>query len=52
MDEHKRICADDERASRLAPKRRYDRFDFGVTMNGRYDLRHFERPGRLLEYGR
>ena len=32
---HESIRHNDEAASRLAPKRGYDRFDFGVAMNGR-----------------
>jgi hypothetical protein len=38
-----------ETASRLAPNRGYDRFDFGIAMNGRCDRRHFERSSRCLE---
>jgi hypothetical protein len=37
MDDHKSIRADDEAASRLAPKRGDDHFDIGVAMNGRCD---------------
>ena len=43
------IRHDDEAASRLAPKRGYDRFDFGVAMNGRCDRLHLERSGSGLE---
>jgi hypothetical protein len=49
MDLRKGIRQDNEAASRLAPKRGYDRFDFGFAMNGRYDRRHLERSGRCLE---
>jgi hypothetical protein len=35
----------------LAPKRRYERFDFGVAMNRRSDRRHFERSCGSLECG-
>jgi hypothetical protein len=46
---HKSIRYDDEAASRLAPKRGYDRFDFGIAMNRRNDGRHLERLGSRLE---
>ena len=49
MDEHKSIRHDDEAASRLAPKRGYDGFDFGVTMNGRCDRLHFEQSTGFLK---
>src|SRR6516162_9618163 len=43
MDEHKSIRHDDQSASRLPPKRRYDRFDFRVATNRRRNRLHFER---------
>jgi hypothetical protein len=49
MDLRKGIRQDNEAASRLAPKRDYDGFDFGFAMNGRHDRRHLERSGCCLE---
>jgi hypothetical protein len=49
--ERKVICHADEAASWFAPKRGYDRLDFGIAMNGRNDRRHFERSGSGLECG-
>jgi hypothetical protein len=49
MDERECIHAGDETASRLAPKRGYDPFDFGVAANGRSDRLHLERSGSGLE---
>jgi hypothetical protein len=52
MVARERIDWDHEAASRFAPKRGYDRFDFGVASYWRGDRFHFERPGRLLESGK
>jgi hypothetical protein len=49
MDEHECIRLDDETASRLAPKRGYDRFDFGVAANGRCNRLQLQRSGRGLK---
>jgi hypothetical protein len=46
------IRHDDETASRLAPKRVYDRFDFGVVVNGGRVRRHLERSGGPSNEGR
>jgi hypothetical protein len=46
------IRHDDRTASRLAPKRVYDRFDFGVVTNAGRVRRHLERSGRPSIEGR
>jgi hypothetical protein len=51
MTGRKPIRRNDEAASRFAPKRGYDGFDFGFVVNGRCDQRRFERAGGRLELG-
>src|SRR5258708_33819693 len=42
MDAHKSVRQNQEAASRLAPSRGYDRFDFDVAIHGRRDRLHLE----------
>jgi hypothetical protein len=46
---HECIGYDDKTASRLAPERSHDRFNFGIAVNGRHDRQYLERAGRCLK---